>query len=62
LLSTLLLGLGVAIALEGAVYALAPEAMRRFLAQLNETTNDQLRIAGLVAVVFGVGLVAFLLR
>jgi uncharacterized protein YjeT (DUF2065 family) len=62
LLSTLLLGLGVAIALEGAVYALAPKTMRYFLAQLNETSNDQLRIAGLVALVCGVGLVALIVR
>jgi len=61
LLTTLFLGLAVAIAIEGAIYALAPEAMKRFLSQLLETSDDQLRIAGLVALVLGVGLVALLL-
>jgi uncharacterized protein YjeT (DUF2065 family) len=56
-LTTLLIGLGVALALEGAAYALGPDAMKRFMAQVMETPDDQLRIAGLVALVLGVGLV-----
>lgn len=60
MLTALLVGVGVALALEGAAYALAPEAMKRFLSQIMEIPGDQLRIAGLVALVSGVVLVAFL--
>jgi uncharacterized protein YjeT (DUF2065 family) len=55
-----MIGLGIALALEGAAYALGPSAMKRFMAQVMETPDDQLRIAGLVALVIGVGLVALL--
>jgi uncharacterized protein YjeT (DUF2065 family) len=58
--TALLVGIGVALALEGAAYALAPEAMKRFLSQIMDMPGDQLRIAGLVALVSGVVLVAFL--
>lgn len=60
MLTALLVGVGVALALEGAAYALAPEAMKRFLTQIMDMPGDQLRIAGLVALVSGVVLVAFL--
>lgn len=60
MLTTLLVGVGVALALEGAAYALAPEAMKRFLSQIMDLPGDQLRIAGLVALVSGVALVAVL--
>ncbi len=59
MLTALLVGMGVALALEGAAYALAPEAMKRFLSQILDMPGDQLRIAGLVALVSGVALVAF---
>lgn len=55
---TLLIGLGVALALEGAAYALGPDQMKRFMEQVFETPSDQLRIAGLVALVLGVAIVA----
>lgn len=58
MLTALLVGAGVALALEGAAYALAPGAMKRFLSQILDMPGDQLRIAGLVALVSGVGLVA----
>ncbi|MGK0266958.1 MAG: hypothetical protein ACI82N_001211 [Maricaulis sp.] len=60
MVTALLVGIGVALALEGAAYALAPEAMKRFLSQIMDMPGDQLRIAGLVALVSGVVLVAFL--
>jgi len=60
-LTALLVGVGVAVALEGAAYALAPEAMKRFLIQIMDMPGDQLRIAGLVALVSGVALVAIFL-
>ena len=56
-MSDLLVGLGIALALEGAFYALLPgparEAMRRAL----DGPEGRIRIFGLVALVAGVGLV-----
>ncbi|MCR9267065.1 MAG: DUF2065 domain-containing protein [Alphaproteobacteria bacterium] len=60
--SYLLVGLGVAMVLEGLLYALMPGGMKRFLSQINEMSPDQLRLAGLVAVGAGVGLVWWVLN
>jgi uncharacterized protein YjeT (DUF2065 family) len=56
-LTVLGLALGLAIALEGALYALFPAAMRRLIARALEQSENSLRIGGLVAAVAGVGLV-----
>jgi len=60
--SYLLVGLGVAMVLEGILYALMPGGMKGFLNQINEMSPDQLRLAGLVAVGAGVGLVWWVLK
>lgn len=60
--SYLLVGLGVAMVLEGLLYALMPGGMKGFLNQINEMSPDQLRLAGLVAVGAGVGLVWWVLN
>ena len=52
-----LLAVGLVLALEGALYALFPDGMRRALAMAVALPPDQLRIAGLVAALLGVGLV-----
>jgi uncharacterized protein YjeT (DUF2065 family) len=52
-----LLAVGLVLALEGALYALFPDGMRRALATAVALPPDQLRIAGLVAAVLGVGIV-----
>ncbi len=52
-----LLAVGLVLALEGALYALFPDGMRRALAMAVALPPDQLRIAGLVAAVLGVGIV-----
>lgn len=52
-----LLAVGLVLALEGALYALFPQAMRRALAMAVALPPDQLRIAGLAAALLGVGLV-----
>lgn len=52
-----LLALGLVLAVEGALYALFPEGMRRALAMALALPADQLRLAGLVAALAGVGLV-----
>jgi hypothetical protein len=58
----LIAGVGVAIALEGAAYALAPGAMKGMIARIGEMSPDQLRLAGLTALCLGVGLVWLVLR
>jgi len=55
----LLIGLGVAIALEGLAYALFPGMMKRFLAQMMETPAERLRWAGVFALGLGVIIVWF---
>jgi uncharacterized protein len=60
--SYLLVGLGVAMVLEGLLYALMPGGMKGFLSQINEMSPDQLRLAGLIAVGAGVGLVWWVLN
>ncbi len=52
-----LLAVGLVLALEGALYALFPDSMRRALAMAVALPPDQLRIAGLVAALLGVGIV-----
>ena len=62
MLSYLLVGLGVAIVLEGVAYALAPTGMKRFMAQMMETPPEQLRLAGLCLLGIGVIIVWWVLR
>lgn len=54
----LLIGVGVAFALEGALYAMAPQTMKRFTAMIALEAPGRMRVAGLVALAIGVGLVA----
>jgi uncharacterized protein YjeT (DUF2065 family) len=57
----LLIGLGVAVVLEGLAYALFPGMMKRFLTQMMETPVEQLRLAGVFLLAVGVALVWFFL-
>ena len=59
-MTELLTALALAIALEGIVYALFPEAMRRFMRQVLELSDNTLRIAGLFAAVAGAGTIALI--
>ena len=54
--TTLLMGIAVALALEGLVYALAPKAMQRALASLATAPPERLRIGGLAAAAIGIAL------
>ena len=54
--TTLLMGVAVALALEGLVYAVAPTAMKRALAMIAEAPPERLRIGGLAAAVIGIAL------
>ena len=55
-----LAGIGVVLAIEGLLYALAPSAMRRAVASLAEQPEARLRVGGLAAAVIGVALAWFL--
>ena len=52
--SDLLVALGLVLVIEGLIYAIAPEAMKRMVAQVLALPASSLRIGGLVAA--GVGL------
>ena len=56
-MSDILVALGLVLVLEGALYALFPEFMKRVAAQALETPGDTLRVAGLISAGLGVGLV-----
>lgn len=49
--------LGLVLAIEGALYAAFPAAMRRALAALGEQADQALRIGGLLALVTGIAIV-----
>jgi uncharacterized protein YjeT (DUF2065 family) len=49
--------LGLILVLEGALYALFPDAMKRMAAQVLEAPVDTLRVVGLVSAALGVGIV-----
>jgi uncharacterized protein YjeT (DUF2065 family) len=51
-----LAGIGVVLAIEGLLYALAPAAMRRAVASLAEQPEGRLRAGGLAAAVIGIAL------
>jgi hypothetical protein len=55
----LLSALGLAIALEGVLYAAFPGAMRRALMSLAEISDQSLRMGGLAALALGVVVVWF---
>lgn len=49
--------IGLVLALEGALYALFPELMRRMAAQVTQSPGDTLRIVGLISAAIGVAIV-----
>ena len=57
MLSLLLLGIGLILIIEGAVYTVAPEQMKSLLLKLNDIPGSQLRTGGILAVVIGVAIV-----
>ncbi|WP_349357635.1 DUF2065 domain-containing protein [Stappia sp.] len=56
-MSELLVALGLVLALEGTLYALAPGAMKTAIRQMLDLPDQTLRTAGLVALAAGVALV-----
>ncbi|MCA8902335.1 MAG: DUF2065 domain-containing protein [Hyphomonas sp.] len=58
----LLAGLGMWLFLEGAVYAIAPDAMRRLAVMLAQLSTRELAMAGLISATIGAGLVWLAVR
>jgi uncharacterized protein YjeT (DUF2065 family) len=56
-LDTFLLALGLLFAIEGALYGLFPDAMRKAMASLLAMPSDRLRITGLGLATAGVTLI-----
>lgn len=56
-MSDLYTALALAMAIEGALYALFPDAMKRMMAQLLDMPSATIRTAGVTAAVIGVGIV-----
>jgi hypothetical protein len=57
----LLTALALVLVIEGGLYALFPEGMRRMMAQMQEIPENRLRAIGLIGAVIGVAAV-WLLR
>jgi uncharacterized protein YjeT (DUF2065 family) len=51
--------LGLVFGIEGLVYAFVPGHLKAVIALMQSTSNDRLRLGGLVAAAFGVALVWF---
>ncbi|MEE2526275.1 DUF2065 domain-containing protein [Hyphobacterium sp. HN65] len=58
MLGYILLGIGLALAVEGLAYAAAPGAMKRMMAEVLNSPAGALRLAGLFALALGVAIVA----
>ena len=56
-MSELAVSLGLVLALEGALYALFPDFMKRMAIQVVQAPGDTLRIAGLISAASGVAVV-----
>ncbi len=56
-MADLLAALGLAIAIEGILYALFPDGMRRMMERARQLPPRTIRATGLIAAVLGVGLV-----
>lgn len=56
-MSEVVAAIGLILALEGALYALFPEVMRRMAAQVVHTPADTLRTVGVVSAAVGVAVV-----
>lgn len=55
-LSFALIGFGLVLVVEGLIYALFPEGMKKILTRMLDVPASALRTGGLVAVVIGFGL------
>ena len=53
---------GLVLVVEGLIYAAAPEAMKRMMAELPKLSDEQLRLIGVAAVALGVSVVWLAMR
>ena len=60
-LSVIVVAIGGAMLLEGAVYALFPAAMKRAMREMQSLPDGALRVGGLTAGVIGLAVVYFML-
>lgn len=60
-MSEIVAAIGLVLVLEGALYALFPEFMKRMAQQVIQTPGDTLRVAGVVSAALGVAVI-WLLR
>lgn len=56
-MADLVAALGLALALEGLVFAAFPEAVRRAMLDAAETPRERMRLVGIVSAVLGVAIV-----
>lgn len=56
-MTDLIVALGLVLAIEGALYALFPEGMKRMMAEVLNMPVRFVRVAGLSAAILGVGIV-----
>ncbi|MCT4656480.1 MAG: DUF2065 domain-containing protein [Cohaesibacter sp.] len=56
-MSDLWVAIGLVLVLEGLIYAVAPDSMKRMMVEMLTIPSANLRVAGLVAMALGVGLV-----
>ena len=56
-MSDLIVALGLVLVIEGVLYALFPDAMRRMMAQVLDMPPSVIRGVGLLAAVVGLGIV-----
>ena len=61
-MADLLTAIGLAVAIEGLLYALFPNAMKKMMLQVLAQPQTSLRTAGLVAAIAGVGIVWLIRR
>ncbi|MCR9215548.1 MAG: DUF2065 domain-containing protein [Proteobacteria bacterium] len=57
MLSTLIIAVGLVLFVEGALYALFPEAMKKMMVSVLDTPSHILRIFGILAAIVGVVIV-----
>jgi uncharacterized protein YjeT (DUF2065 family) len=57
MIAELLLALGLVFVIEGLLYALVPARLRAMMAAMQNLSDDQMRIGGVIAMAIGVAVV-----